>query len=132
MSHEPPSRLIHLMNHVHGPQSPVETRVSTSGWSLKHLLNSGKSFRPVPRVFLREAQKAINRFEIDGVPLIIHGLHQEYNWLRKEFHPEWLKEHGPKNINVRNIYDWTDETMLLQDFIDQCRAAPPLSPLEGD
>ncbi|KAG6888899.1 hypothetical protein C0992_007223 [Termitomyces sp. T32_za158] len=111
-----------LMNYVDAPPPPV-SRISTCGWNLNDILKKGKRFREVPRVALKEATKAVIQFDREGVPLIIESLHEEPDWPKEDFHPDWLKKHGPKEISVRNVYDRTDKTMLLDQFIQQCHSA---------
>ncbi|KAG5354022.1 hypothetical protein C0989_009718 [Termitomyces sp. Mn162] len=124
---------VDLMNHVVNPPSPLDSRISTCGWIFEDLLKKGKRFRPVPRVPLKEATKAIIRFDKDGVPLIIEDLHKESGWPKEDFHPDWLKDNGYKEISVRNVYDWTDKTMIFEDFIEKSRSMPTFaSPQEMD
>ncbi|KAG6860621.1 hypothetical protein C0995_009270 [Termitomyces sp. Mi166 len=121
---------IDLMNHVVNPPSPLDSRISTCGWTFEEILRKGKRFHKVPRVALEEAIKAIYRFDREGVPLIIEGLQKQFNWPTEDFNPDWLKIHGPKEINVRNVYDWTDKTMFLDQFIEQSRSASRFSSSE--
>ncbi|KNZ78408.1 hypothetical protein J132_00771 [Termitomyces sp. J132] len=121
------------MNHVVNPPSPLDSRISTCGWIFEDLLKKGKRFRPVPRVPLKEATKAIIRFDKDGVPLIIEDLHKESGWPKEDFHPDWLKDNGYKEISVRNVYDWTDKIMIFEDFIEKSRSMPTFaSPQEQE
>lgn len=136
-----------LMNNVTPPPPPA-THILTRGWTFNNILKKGKRFREVPRVALKEATKAVVKFDRDGVPLIIEGLHEEPNWPKEDFHPDWLKNYGPKGlymsiptvlsnetllpeISARNIYDRTDKTMLFDQFIEQCRSASTFASPEG-
>ncbi|KAG6868711.1 hypothetical protein C0993_011649 [Termitomyces sp. T159_Od127] len=121
---------IALMNYVDSPPPPV-SHIFTRGWTLEDILEKGKRFRDVPRVALKEATRAIIQFDRDGVPLIIEGLHEEPNWPKEDFRPDWLKNYGPKEISVRNVYNRTDKTMPLDQFIEQCRSSSNFASSEG-
>ncbi|KAG6918137.1 hypothetical protein DXG01_016326 [Tephrocybe rancida] len=119
-----------LMNNVVAPPPPPVTRISTQGWTLENILKKGKCFKLVPREPHQNATDAIIKFERYGVPLIIDGLHKLPQWPKDDFSPEWLADHGPKKISVRNVHDWTDATMPLNKFLERSRAAPTFAPSE--
>ncbi|KAF8077845.1 hypothetical protein FPV67DRAFT_1684874 [Lyophyllum atratum] len=104
------------------PNYPTST-VSTKSWSLKHILDAGKRFRAIPRVSSSLAREII-KYEREGQPLIIEGLHHHPDWPRDAFHPNWLMTHGAKDISVRNVNDWSDKTIPLSEFIEKARASP--------
>ncbi|KAG6832324.1 hypothetical protein H0H87_001965 [Tephrocybe sp. NHM501043] len=112
-----------MIDAIYPPPAPVG-RISTRGWTLESILATGERFLQVPRVAHQDATLAIAKFENSGVPLILEGLHQLPKWPGEEFRPEWLKEHGPKEISARNVHDWTDRTLPLDKFIEQSRSAP--------
>ncbi|KAG6814509.1 hypothetical protein H0H92_000034 [Tricholoma furcatifolium] len=116
-----------VTSQVHIPDLQPRCQISTRGWSLKDILENNKNFQPVPRYSLTDATQAIQAFEADGIPLIIQGLHEESKWLKKEFEPDWLLEHGQKEINVRNVHNWADKRIPSSEFIENCRAAPELT-----
>ncbi|KAH0581098.1 hypothetical protein H2248_012228 [Termitomyces sp. 'cryptogamus'] len=115
------------LNHITNVSLPFDTyrRLSTRGWTLEELLKQGKRFRPVSRVPLKSAKRTVINFEENGIPHIISGFHQDSNWPKERFNVNWLKNHGPKEISVRNVYDSTDKTMPLDDFIEQSRRIAP-------
>lgn len=74
--------------------------ITTKGWTLEGLIDSGKSFVEVKRISAsaspEELAKAITEFEDKGTPLIISGCHELESWPKDGlFSPEWLIEHGP-------------------------------------
>ncbi|KAF8637328.1 hypothetical protein AX17_002829 [Amanita inopinata Kibby_2008] len=101
--------------------------ILTNGWSLEQLISSGSNFRPVRRVSAHDKvalSAALAEHDKGGEPLIIGGWHKYPCWPHNEFNLDWFKLHGPQNIKVRNVLDWTDKDMSISAFIDKCRAAP--------
>ncbi|KAG6867007.1 hypothetical protein C0991_003923 [Blastosporella zonata] len=120
------------MNNVVPPTPVSVARISTREWTLQGILNTSKRFLLVPRVAHQDATNAIARFEENGIPHIIEGLHNAPKWPKEDFTPEWLIAHGPKEISVRNVHNWTDKILPLNDFIEKSRDAPKFADSQGD
>ncbi|KAG5647260.1 hypothetical protein DXG03_000795 [Asterophora parasitica] len=120
-----------MNNVVFPPQYDSVARITTKDWSLNRILASGKNFQRVPRVSSTATTKKINESERNGLPLIIEGLHKHPEWKWTYFKPEWLEDHGPKEISVRNVHTWTDTTIPLPEFIAKSRASPKFATAEG-
>ncbi|KAK0459872.1 uncharacterized protein EV420DRAFT_294805, partial [Desarmillaria tabescens] len=100
---------------------------TTRDWSLEGLLKQGKRFFPIPRVSAvggQSLEDILQRYDGDTKPLVIEGWHKHPGWLGQKFSLEWLREHGQKNIAVRNIHDWSDRTVPLEEFAKHCRSTP--------
>lgn len=77
------------MNSVIEPlPNPSKCRISTSGWTLQNLINSGRRFHPVPRVpaSSKKMRTKIEEFEKNGIPLIIEGWNKHSSWPKDMFH----------------------------------------------
>ncbi|KAF5373885.1 hypothetical protein D9758_000647 [Tetrapyrgos nigripes] len=110
------------------PISSSNIKITSRGWSLSDV-ESYPNFIRVPRVsalnFDEEAtQTRIEQYEKNGIPCIIEGYHKHPKWT-DILTPEWLREHGPKDISVRNIHNYTDSQMPMEEFITKCRDASP-------
>ncbi|KAK0451024.1 hypothetical protein EV421DRAFT_1899252 [Armillaria borealis] len=68
-------------------------------------------------------QETLLRYDKDTIPLVIEDWHKHPDWLGQKFNLEWLREHGQKDIAVRNIHDWSDHTVSLEQFTKHCRSA---------
>ncbi|KAK0196957.1 hypothetical protein F5146DRAFT_919505 [Armillaria mellea] len=100
---------------------------TTKDWSLEGLLKKGKRFFPVPRVSAVDdqspLQKTLLKYDKGTMPLVVEDWHKHPDWLGQKFNLEWLREHGQKDIAVRNIHDWSDHTVSLEQFTKHCRSA---------
>ncbi|KIM48921.1 hypothetical protein M413DRAFT_90130 [Hebeloma cylindrosporum] len=103
------------------------TMTSTRGWSLDLLLETGPNFHDVRRVSitspdLRDTIRDV--FEVKGRPLVIEGFHQHPQWPKEIFTLEHFGNSMEDNdINVRNVHNWTDSKIPLEEFITKCRTS---------
>jgi hypothetical protein len=126
-----------------------QVTLSCKDWTLEWLVRKGKNFHLVPRVQWSpntsisaeiEAHERANK----GVPLVVEGLHNNPQWIKDGFTPSWLEQHGPQGvsehftltayqrlrlpvISARNVYDRTDKTVTLTDFIARARTMSPFA-----
>lgn len=126
--------------------------VSTKGWTLEHLIEMG--MKPVERVSALQGasdiQKAIRRYEDDGIPTIIEDWHKTAQWPKDDlFTVNWLLENGEQStwlyllgifgllltecveILARNGVTRKDEEMLLSSFIELSQNASHFASEEG-
>ncbi|KAK0483780.1 hypothetical protein IW261DRAFT_1332995 [Armillaria novae-zelandiae] len=101
---------------------------TTRDWSLERLLKKGERFFPVPRVSAvaggqSPLKETLRQYDRDTIPLVVEDWHKHPDWLGQKFNLEWLREHGQKDIAVRNIHDWSDHTVSLEQFTKHCRSA---------
>ncbi|KAG7447928.1 uncharacterized protein BT62DRAFT_979758 [Guyanagaster necrorhizus] len=100
----------------------------TKEWSLEGLLQKGKRFFPVPRVSAvaggQSLEGTLEQYDRNTTPLVIEDWHKHVGWLGQKFNLEWFREHGQKDIAVRNVHDWSDHTVPLEEFTKYCRSAP--------
>ncbi|TFK55099.1 hypothetical protein OE88DRAFT_1805491 [Heliocybe sulcata] len=113
------------------PEPPPEGGITTRDWSVDKLLDRySERFRSVRRVSAltlsqKELEDEIARFEKEGRPLIIEGYHRKEEWPTERFGVDWLCRHGPEDVRTRNVRDWTDGTMKMNEFIEYCRKTSP-------
>lgn len=133
------------MEYVLEHQGPPKTTISSKDWTVDGLVERGKRFEKVARVSIHassaEVAAAIEYHELAGTPLIIEGLHKHKSWPKEMFEIDWFREHGEKGMSVhslvaqscltqsfmldakaRNVHDWIDRDISLDELIDKQRA----------
>ncbi|KAF8136605.1 hypothetical protein EV363DRAFT_1158357 [Boletus edulis] len=110
--------------------------ISTLGWDIKSILASSPNFRSVQRVHYTSpnarVENIIPEVERDGNPLIITGWNRHPRWPKALFNIEWLKKHGDQNPTVRNIYNWADSKISMDDFIKKLRETSAYASADED
>ncbi|PCH38189.1 hypothetical protein WOLCODRAFT_115024, partial [Wolfiporia cocos MD-104 SS10] len=103
--------------------------ITTKNWNHTALLQKGRHFHTPLRVSIMDkferVEKALAKFERDGVPLIITDCHQHSAWPNGNgiFTIDWLiRKYGNINITARNIHNCLDEQAKLADFVAQSRS----------
>ncbi|KAI0336502.1 hypothetical protein GY45DRAFT_1394350 [Cubamyces sp. BRFM 1775] len=125
----PPSRQgadPNTSSHVSSQSLP---RITAKDWSVPSLCRKFASFKEVRRVSAvadpATLAKALDEYELDGIPLIIEDWHKHSAWPRDIFSLEWLlRTAGHENINVRNVHDRQDQPMTLSEFVALSRSQP--------
>ncbi|PWZ02353.1 hypothetical protein BCV70DRAFT_235930 [Testicularia cyperi] len=93
---------------------------------------SKKPFMPVRRIDVTtlsaEALGRIIEEHVDesGLPLVICGLDRLPNWDAGLFEPEAYRNAvgGPTSVQVRELYNWSDSTTSLDQFLEFCQEKP--------
>jgi hypothetical protein len=71
--------------------------ISTKGWTFESVLQHGERFRPIERIKATaseaDIQKAIRRYEDEGIPMIIEGWHKHEQWPKDMFSLDFFKKH---------------------------------------
>ncbi|KAJ7449946.1 hypothetical protein FB451DRAFT_744980 [Mycena latifolia] len=106
--------------------------LSCRDWTLESLVRQSKNFCPVPRVqwspdTSTSAQIRAHEAASKGVPLVVEGLHNSPHWNKDIFTPAWLEQNGPTEISARNVYDRSDKSITLSDFIARTRTLSPFA-----
>ncbi|KAF9227649.1 hypothetical protein BS17DRAFT_774094 [Gyrodon lividus] len=101
--------------------------VTTLGWDINAIIASSPNFHRMGRVHYSSpaASIGINEYEKDGVPLIIQGWHRHPRWPKSMFNVEWLQKNGDQNPTVRNVHNWTDFKITIEEFIQKLRNGSP-------
>ncbi|KAF9564389.1 hypothetical protein CPC08DRAFT_254961 [Agrocybe pediades] len=105
--------------------------VSTKGWDdVSTILSHSKNFFPVQRVKANSPStnlaEVIKNYEKNGLPLVIEGLHKLPSWPKDMLTLEnFVENTTSKEVHVRNIRDWTDSKMLVDEFVTKCRSMAP-------
>ncbi|KAF9526976.1 hypothetical protein CPB83DRAFT_870188 [Crepidotus variabilis] len=104
--------------------SAAKLAVSTRGWSFQGLIESSSNFYAVDRVSAssHNLQEALKNHEEDGIPLVVEGFHKLKAWPYGLFSLEnFCKQVQSKDISVRNVHNWKDKEIPLEDFITKSR-----------
>ncbi|KIJ16915.1 hypothetical protein PAXINDRAFT_74465 [Paxillus involutus ATCC 200175] len=117
-SNPDPPHLDHTTHHER--RRPL---VTTLGWDIKAIVASSPNFHHMRRIHYSApaARTGITEYEKDGIPTIIHGWNRHPRWPKSMFNVEWLKKNGDQNPTVRNVHDWTDFKITIDDFIQKLR-----------
>ncbi|KAF9246293.1 hypothetical protein BU15DRAFT_40296 [Melanogaster broomeanus] len=97
--------------------------VTTACWDIKEILARSQNFHPMHRVHYSspEAETFISGYEKSGIPVIVEGWHRHPRWPKSMFNVEWLKQNGDQNPTVRNVHNWTDFKITIDEFIEKLR-----------
>ncbi|KAF8201532.1 hypothetical protein BJ912DRAFT_897317 [Pholiota molesta] len=96
---------------------------STRNWTLEGILNQGLNFQAAPRVSVLSdtLSQTIQDYESNGIPLVIEDFHKHPRWPQHLFTLDQFIAGTSPDIHVRNIYNWGDSTLPVEDFIAKCR-----------
>ncbi|KAL1947864.1 hypothetical protein VTO73DRAFT_13588 [Trametes versicolor] len=102
-------------------------RVTAKDWSASDLCSKYASFEHVDRVSAlakpEVLSKALEKYERDGIPLVLEEWDQHPNWPKDIFSLEWLLQtSGDKSIYVRNMHDRRDKSTTLAEFVQLSRS----------
>ncbi|KAG9318700.1 hypothetical protein JVU11DRAFT_796 [Chiua virens] len=110
------------------PSAYPRPLISTFGWELQSIVASSPNFRHIERVHYTSPNAnvdlVIKEFERSGKPMIINGWNRHPRWPRSMFNIEWLKTNGDQNPTVRNVHNWTDFKLPLDEFIKKLHDCP--------
>ncbi|KAI0064565.1 hypothetical protein BV25DRAFT_1881865 [Artomyces pyxidatus] len=101
--------------------------VTSADWTLESLLAMGPRFRPVSRIAISDPDldTYLLDYERTDIPMVIEGLEKHPKWPSEMFDIQWFLQHGPQDLQARNVYDRTDVPISLSDFIAKSRSAGP-------
>lgn len=79
------------------PNEPATGLITSKGWTLERLLETGTRFKTVDRISAdsgtpEQIAATIQDYEWRGVPLVVQDLHVHPSW-PEFFTPEWLESH---------------------------------------
>ncbi|TFK30125.1 hypothetical protein FA15DRAFT_609251 [Coprinopsis marcescibilis] len=104
--------------------------ISTADWDTDYVLGYSSNFKAIKRVKATSSasivEQEIKNCEATGIPLIVEDWHKHKKWPKDMFTLDFFQKNSLPAISVRNIHDWKDSKMPLQEFIQASREAPPL------
>ncbi|KLO11872.1 hypothetical protein SCHPADRAFT_830444 [Schizopora paradoxa] len=107
--------------------APLNT-VTTKGWTLESLLETGKNFRPIERISAlddpEEIKRKVQEYEDKNIPLIVEDCHKHKYWNEELFtvkHLERANSDDEDGISVRNCTNRVDTKMKFSEFDSKCR-----------
>ncbi|KAF9509376.1 hypothetical protein BS47DRAFT_1301562 [Hydnum rufescens UP504] len=110
-------------------------RLSAADWTLKSILSLGKPLKRVHRVSASlpkdELLAIIQKFEYQGLPLVIEGWHQYPSWSANVLNPDWLANKYTEPLPVCNVYSMEDKRMPIAELLSKYSAGKEYARPEG-
>jgi hypothetical protein len=76
--------------------------ISTTGWSLEYILAYGSRFRAIERVDASspraDIERAVKRYEEEGIPMVIEGWHKRKEWPQELFSLDFFQKNSPSGV----------------------------------